>query len=323
MKAVVCPRYGSPDVLELREVPKPEPGSGEVLVRIHAAGLNAADSRIMRADPFLVRLAMGLTRPRIKGPGSDMAGTVEAVGPGVSRFKPGDHVIADLFVVGFGGCAEYTCVREADLVPKPRSMSFEEAATLPLAGGTAVKALRDMARVAQRNRVVIVGASGGVGIFAVQIAKALGAEVTAVCSAGKMEQARALGADFVVDYGKEDFTRSGQRYDVIIAVNGYTPILRYRSALLPGGRYVMVGGAGKQMAEAMLLGPFLGSQGRMLRHLDARPETERVEIVARLVDDGKLRTVIDRVYLLAETAQALRELERGHAKGKIVIRIAA
>jgi NADPH:quinone reductase-like Zn-dependent oxidoreductase len=169
---------------------------------------------------------------------------------------------------------------------------------------------------------VIYGASGGVGIFALQIARALGAEVTAVCSAGKMEQARALGAHRVIDYAADDFDRGGQRYDVIIAVNGYIPIRRYRDALLPGGRYVMVGGKGKQMAEAMFLGPFLGADGKTLRVLTARPETERIELLSRMVDEGKLRTVIDRVYPLEETAQAIRHLEAGHAKGKIVIRVA-
>lgn len=321
MKAILCPRYGSPDVLEFRDVPKPQPRKGEVLVKIHASSLNAADWHILRADPFLVRLMMGLTRPRIKGPGGDMAGTVEAVGSDAGRFKTGDAVMAELYKSRFGGCAEYTCVPEGDLVLKPRSMSFEEAATLPLAGGTAVKAVRDLGRVGAGSRVLVNGASGGVGIFVLQIAKALGAEVTAVCSAGKAEQARALGADHVIDYMKEDFTKGGERYDVILGVNGYHPIRRYRDSLLPGGRYVMIGGAGKQMAEAIFLGPFLGRDGKTLRYLDTKPETERLEFLAKLADAGKLKTVIDRSYPLAETAQALRYLEEGHTKGKVVIRV--
>ncbi len=289
MKAIVCPRYGSPDVLELRDVPKPVPAANQVLVRIAAAGLNAADWRMVRADPFLVRLNMGLARPRIKGPGSDMAGTVEAMGPGVSRFKPGDEVIADLFPAGFGGCAEYTCVPHGLLALKPKSMSFEEAATLPLAGGTAVRALRDMGRVGPGARVVIAGASGGVGIFAVQIAKALGAEVTAVCSAGKAEQARALGADFVVDYGREDFTRSGQRYDVIIAVNGYIPIRRYRDALRPG-RAIPDGrrqeqAAGRGVAARPV--PGLAGQDTRSRQREARDGEDRIPHAPRRRGQGE------------------------------------
>jgi len=321
MKAIVCPRYGAPETLELRDVPLPSPSSGQVLVKIHAAGINAADWRIVRADPFLVRLAMGVFKPNIKGPGGEIAGVVESLGPGTGRFKPGDEVFADLFKSKFGGCAEYTCVPEQNLAFKPRKMSFEEAASLPLAGGTALYGLREIGRVGQGDQVLINGASGGVGIFALQIAKILGAEVTAVCSSGKLKQARELGADHVIDYAKEDFTRNGKLYDVILGVNGYQPIRRYRDSLKPGGRYVMVGGKGRQMAEAIFLGPFLAREGKSLKVLNTSPETHRLATLAQWADEGRLRTFIDRRYPLTETARAVAYLEEGHAYGKVVINV--
>jgi len=321
MKIIVCPKYGSPDVLELREVPVPIPRPGEVLVKVHAAGLNAADWRIVRADPFLVRLAMGPFKPNIKGPGGEMAGVVESLGPGVAKFKTGDEVYADLFKSKFGGWAEYTCVPEKDLALKPKKMSFEEAATLPFAGGTALAAVREIGKVKAGDQVLIHGASGGVGIFALQIAKILGAEVTAVCSSGKAAQARSLGADHVIDYAKEDFTQNGKLYDLILGVNGYQPIRRYRDSLKPGGRYIMVGGTGKQMAESMVLGPLLGKDGKTLKALSTSPEAHRLVTLAKWVDEGKFRTIIDRRYPLAETAQAMKYLEEGHAAGKIVIQV--
>lgn len=321
MRSFHIPSYGPPSLLQLIDAPIPTPKPGEVRVRIHAASLNAADWHLLRADPALVRLMFGLFRPaKMKGPGGDMAGVVDALGEGVTRWKVGDAVIADLFKSNFGGCADYTCLPADQLAPKPGNLSFEEAATLPLAGGTAVAALRDLAKTQPGEHVLLYGASGGVGIFAIQIAKALGARVTAVCSAGKAAQSLDLGADAVLDYAKDDFAAAGP-YDVIIGLNGYQPLRRYRDALKPGGRYYMVGGKGKQMAEAIFLGPWLSSQGRTLRYVDTKPTTERLEYLSALAEAGKLKTVIDRVYALEETPQALLHLEEGHANGKIVVKV--
>lgn len=321
MRTFHAPTYGPPSVLQLIDAPIPTPKPGEVRVRIHAASLNAADWHLLRADPFPVRFMFGLTRPsKMKGPGGDMAGVVDALGEGVTRWKVGDAVIADLFKSNFGGCADYTCLPADHLAPKPGNLSFEEAATLPLAGGTAVAALRELGQVQAGQQVLLYGASGGVGIFAIQIAKALGARVTAVCSAGKAAQARDLGADVVLDYAKDDFAAAGP-YDLIVALNGYQPLRRYRDALKPGGRYLMVGGKGKQMAEAMFLGPLLGNQGRKLSYVDTKPTTERLEYLSALAEAGKLKTIIDRVYPLEQTPQALEHLEEGHAAGKIVVKV--
>ncbi len=221
MKAIVFSEYGPPEVLHLAEVPKPIPRGNEVLIRVRAASVNAADWRMMRANPFLVRLYSGLFRPkRITSLGSDVAGVVEAVGTDVTRFKPGDEVFGELFASNFGGFAEYKCAFERELELKPSNVSFEEAAALPLAGMTALQALRDVGQVRAGQKVLINGASGGVGTFAVQLAKHFGAEVTAVCGTSKMEQARALGADHIIDYTREDFTRGSERYDLIVAVSG-------------------------------------------------------------------------------------------------------
>ncbi len=321
MRSFHIPRYGPPSLLQLIDAPIPAPKPGEVRVRIHAASLNAADWHLLRADPFFVRFMFGLTRPsKLKGPGGDMAGVVDALGEGVTTWKVGDAVIADLFKSNFGGCADYTCLPADQLAKKPANMSFEEAATLPLAGGTAVAALRELGAVKSGDRVLLYGASGGVGIFAIQVAKALGAQVVAVCSAGKAAQARELGADEVLDYVKDDFAAAGP-YDVIIALNGYQPIRRYRDALKPGGRYYMVGGQGKQMAEAIFLGPWVAKKGQKLGFVDTKPTTERLEYLSAQAEAGKLKTLIDKVYPLEETPQALAHLEEGHAKGKIVVKV--
>jgi NADPH:quinone reductase-like Zn-dependent oxidoreductase len=239
MKAIYYTQYGPPDVLSLQEVAKPTPKDDEVLIKIHAAAANAYDWHIMRADPFLARLDRGLFKPKNNIPGADFAGVVESVGKNVTDFQPGDEVYGDLSPCGDGAFAEYAVAPEKVIAPKPANLSFTQAAAVPMAALTALQALRNVAKVQAGQRVLINGASGGVGTFAVQIAKVLGAEVTAVCSTAKVEMVRALGADHVIDYKKDDFTQGIQRYDVILAVNGYHPLSAYRRVLKPQGIYVM------------------------------------------------------------------------------------
>ncbi len=324
MKAYVYTRYGGPEELALREVAKPVAGPGQVLVKVHAVGLNAADWRMLRADPFLVRFYSGLFRPtRHTILGTDVAGSVEAAGPGVSRVAPGDEVYGDLLGSGLGGLAEYAVAPERAVVPKPARLTLEEAAAVPLAGLTALVGLRDRAGLRPGQRVLVHGASGGVGTYAVQIAKALGAVVTAVCSAGKVELARSLGADEVIDYTREDFAAGGRRWDVIFAANGARSILDYRRALAPRGVYLMVGGAPRQLRQALLWGPLLSSRrGRRLGPLTFESRPEDLEALRELIDSGRVRPVIDRRYPFAETPEAFRYLEAGHAAGKVIVRVA-
>ncbi len=323
MRAVVYTQYGPPEVLRLAEVPTPVPRDDEVLVQVHAASVNAADWRLMRADPFLARLHAGLFAPkRYPVLGADIAGRVEAVGRGVSRLRPGDEVFGDVFESGMGGFAEYACARERDLVPKPANVSFVEAAAVPLAGRTALHALRDAGQVRAGQKVLIAGASGGVGTFAVQLAKHLGAEVTAVCSTGKVELARSLGADHVIDYSREDFVRGEQRYDLILAVNGFRSIFDYRRALSPRGRYAMAGGSTAQMFQALLFGPWLSLLGsQKFVTVSSKPNHADLELLGELLAAGRLKPVIDRRYPLEETREAVRYVEEGHAAGKVVVTV--
>src|SRR5450432_296186 len=271
MKAVVYTKYGPPDVLHLEEIEKPTPNDDEVLVKIQAASVNAADWHLLTADIFLVRpMTGGLFKPKKSILGADMAGRVEAVGRNIKRFKPGDEVFGDIFGSSQGSFAEYACTRDDTLVFKPAKVSFEEAATVPLAGVTALQGLRDKGHIQAGQKVLINGASGGVGTFAVQIAKSFGAEVTAVCSTGKMDMVRSLGADHVIDYTIEDFTQNGQRYDLILAANGYHPLSAYKRALAPNGIYVMAGGAASQMFQALLLGPWMSTGGKKLGNVSAK-----------------------------------------------------
>ncbi|MGB7449482.1 MAG: NAD(P)-dependent alcohol dehydrogenase [Ornithinimicrobium sp.] len=321
MKALVCPRYGGPEVLQLRDVERPEPAADEVLVRVHAAGLNAADWHIMRADPFIVRVGNGLLRPRMRALGADLAGTVETVGDTVRELRVGDEVFADLSTCGFGAFAEYVCVPERFLSRKPSTTFFEQAAVMPLSGVTALQALRDQAAVTAGERVLVYGASGGVGTYAVQLAVAMGAEVTAVCSSSKTEQVHALGAHRVVDYLMSDVFADGQSWDVVLGVNGYQPVRRYRDALRPGGRYLMIGGTGRQMLEGIALGKALSTRGRSLGPVIAKPDGEKLADLRRYVEAGQVRALIDRRYPLEEGAEAMRYLEEGHSHGKIVLSV--
>lgn len=323
MKAIVYHKYGPPDVLNLEEVRKPTPKEDEVLVKVHAASVNAADWHILRADPFLVRLmGVGLLKPKHKILGADVAGRVEAVSRNVKQFQPGDEVFGDLSGGGFGGFAEYVCASEDALALKPASISFEAAAAVPMAAVTALQGLRDKGQIQPGQKILINGASGGVGTFAVQIAKSFGAEVTGVCSTSKLDMVRSIGADHVIDYTQEDFTKNEQRYDLIFAANGYHPISDYRRALNPKGTYVMSGGSGAQMFQAVLLGPVMSMTGsKKMGNVMAKPNNNDLAIMKDLIESGKVVPVIDRRYPLGEVPEAIRYLEEGHARGKVVITI--
>jgi NADPH:quinone reductase-like Zn-dependent oxidoreductase len=316
MKAIVYTKYGSPDVLQLKDIEKPTPEDNQVLVRVHAGSLNAYDWHMLRAKPFLVRLmGGGFLKPKRQILGSDFAGRVEAVGRNVKQFQPGDEV----FGMG-GGFAEYVCKREDRLALKPTNMSFEEAAAVPMAAVTALQGLRDRGKIQPGQRVLIDGASGGVGTFAVQIAKSFGAEVTAVCSTRNLDRARSIGADHVIDYTQEDFTKNGQHYDLILAANGHHSIIDYKRALGPKGTYVMTGGSMAQMFQTMLLGPLISKTGsKKMGSMMAEQSQRDLIFLRELIETGKVVPVIERRYPLSQVAEALRYLEEGHAQGKIVI----
>lgn len=317
MKATVYHNYGSPDVLKCEEIEKPTAGDNEALIKVRAASVNALDWRMMRGKPVVTRLMMGgLRKPKITRPGVDLAGQVEAVGRNVTQFKPGDEV----FGVCQGAFAEYVCAIEDKLALKPANISFEDAAAVPVAALTALQGLRDKGRIQRGQKVLVDGASGGVGTFAVQIAKSFGAEVTAVCSARNVETARSIGADHVIDYSREDFTQSGQRYDLILAANAYHSIFDYRRALGQNGIYVMAGGGWAQILQAMLLAPLLSLIGskKMCFFIAKISKTDLV-LLKDLLETGEVVPVIDRRYPLSDVAGALRYLEEGHAQGKVVI----
>lgn len=320
MKAIISNKYGPPDGLHLLEIEKPVPKEGEVLVKIQAASLNYGNLVLLKGKPFLARFAFGLFKPKYAIPGGDIAGIVEAVGTGVTLFKPGDEVFGDLSQSGWGGFAEYASVPVQALVQKPANISFEEAAAVPMAGTTALQALRNNGAVKPGQNVLINGASGGVGTFAVQIAKAFGADVTGVCSTRNVATLQEIGADHVVDYKKEDFTQAPDKYDLILAVNGYQPILSYMRALKDNGKYIMVGGKGKQMSEAMLLGPCLSvTSSKKLSNMLQRANQDDLQFLKELLEEEKLHPIIDKQFKLCEVPEAFRYFEEGHAQGKVVI----
>ncbi len=323
MKAIVYTKYGPPDVLQLKEVERPTPKYNEVLIKVHAASVNAADWHLLRAKPFLVRLmGMGFLKPKHKILGSDIAGRIEAVGRNVRQFQPGDEVFGDVFACGLGGFAEYVCACEDALVLKPSKLTFEEAAAVPLASVTALQGLRDKGKIQPGHEVLINGAGGGVGTFAVQIAKSFGAHVTAVCSTGNLDMVRSIGADQVIDYTKEDFTKNGLRYDLILGANGYHSLSDYKHALSSRGIYVMSGGSNAQMFQALLLGPWMSMSGdKKMGSLTAKSNHKDLVFMKELIEAGKVKPVIDRRYPLRAVAEAIRYLEEGHARGKVVITI--
>ncbi len=320
MKAIVYTEYGSADVVQLKEIEKPAPKDNEVLVKVMAASVNAYDWHFLSADIFLIRFGGGFFKPKNTRLGADMAGRVEAVGKNVQQFKPGNEVYGDIGAWGNGAFAEFVSVPEKAFALKPGNLSFEQAAAVPMAGLTALQGLRDAGQIQAGQKVLINGASGGVGTFAVQIAKYYGAEVTAVCSTEKMEMVRSLGADHIIDYTKEDFTKSGQKYDLILAVNGYHPISAYKRALAPRGIYMMAGGSVTQIFQGILLGKQMSeNNGRKLGAVTAKINQNDLGILRELLEAGKITPVIDRCYPLSETREALRYLGEGHARGKIVI----
>ena len=323
MKAIVRERYGSPDVLELKDVARPSIDDDSIVVRVRAASINAYDWHVLRGSPYLVRMMAGLRKPKTSAMGVDVAGTVEAVGKNVTGFRSGDEV----FGSRNGSLAQYVRGTEKSvLAPKPAGLTFEQAAAVPMAATTALQGLRDKGQVKPGQRVLINGSSGGVGTFAVQIAKALGAHVTAVCSTRNMDMVRSLGADEVIDYTKEDFTRSGRRYDVILDVAGTGSLSSRRRVLEPEGILVGVGSADNSGMASIIAGMIetavvsrLGKQ-KMPFFLAQNSKEDLLELT-RLIEAGKIRPVIDRTYPLSETAEALRYLETGHARAKVVITV--
>ena len=324
MKAIVCAKYGSPDVLQLREVVKPVPQEDEVLIQIHAASLNSRDLRMLRANPFFMRLMPGgFFRPKNKILGADLAGRVEAVGSNVKQFKPDDEVFGYLpSATGRGTFAEYVCANENAITLKPANLSFEQAAAVPLAAMTALQGLRDKGNIQPGQKVLINGASGGVGTFAVQIAKAFGAEVTAVCSTRNLEMVRSLGADHVIDYKVEDFTQNGQQYDLILAVNGYHPISDYLRALKPEGTYVVAGGSMAQLFQAASYGKRISRTGNQKIVVLSLVQSQKdLNSIKELLESGKIMPVIDGCYPLSKTPEAFWYYEKVHPKGKVIITV--
>ncbi len=323
MKAIVYKKYGSPDVLHLEEVKKPAFDEEKVLVKVYAASINAGDWHLLTADPFPMRLmGVGLFQPNNTILGADVAGQVEAVGKNVKQFHPGDAVFGDIFGLGSGSFAEYVSVPESALALKPSNISFEEAAAVPVAAVTALQGLRDQGHIQPGQKVLINGASGGVGTFAVQIAKAFGAEVTAVCSTRNLEMACSIGADHVIDYIQEDFTKNGRQYDLILAVNGYQPLSAYKRALTPHGIYVFTGGSPAQTFQSLFIGPILSKRdGRKMTSVMGKANQKDLIFIRDLLEDGKIRPVIDARYPLNETPEAFRYFGKGHARGKVIINI--
>jgi NADPH:quinone reductase-like Zn-dependent oxidoreductase len=314
MKAIVYTRFGPPDVLQLREVEKPRPKDNEILIKVHAASVNAYDWRHLRADPFLIRLmGAGLLKPKHKILGADMAGRVEAVGANVKQFQPGDDVFGD---GGYGGFAEYACVDEIRFVLKPADLTFEEAAAAPMAALTALQSLRDKGLIQAGQKVLINGASGGVGTFAVQIAKSFDTEVTGVCSATKMDLVRSIGADHVIDYTQEDVTKNGKLYDLIFDIAAYRSISEYKRIMSSGGIYVLAGGSMPRIFQLMLKSM---TGAKNMRLVVANVNQKDLLFIRELLESGKVKSIIDKRYPLSETAEALRYLEEGHARGKVVI----
>jgi NADPH:quinone reductase-like Zn-dependent oxidoreductase len=325
MKAIVQEQYGDPDVLELGDIDMPVIGDDEVLVRVHAAGVDQGVWHIMAGLPYLIRLAgYGVRAPKNPVPGADLAGVVEAVGEGVTRFRPGDEV----FGIGRGSFAEYTCAREDKLAPKPSNLRFEQAAAVAISGLPALQGLRDHGKVRPGQKVLIIGASGGVGTYAVQLAKALEGDVTAVCSAAKVDLVSSLGADHVIDYGREDFAQSEHRYDVILDVGGNSSLARLRRALTPKGKLVITGGEtdGRWLGgfdrqiRARLLSPFVGQT--LTTFISSENSEDMIELKS-FIEAGAVTPVIDRTFPLSEAPEAIRYLRAGKARGKVVITVRA
>jgi NADPH:quinone reductase-like Zn-dependent oxidoreductase len=335
MKAAVYTKYGSPDVVQIVDVEMPVPKDNEVLIKVRAASVNPLDGGLMKGRPYSARILLGLRKPKDTRPGRDVAGQVEAVGRNVTQFKPGDEVFgacisdpqdsgASVWVHCQGAFAEYVCAPESTLVTKPDNVTFEQAASAPLAAFTALQGLRDKGQIQPGQKVLINGAAGGVGTFAVQIAKSFGAEVTGVCSTRNVDMVRSIGADHVMDYTQEDFTKSGQRYDAIFDCVLNHSLSACRRVLNPKGIYIGVGGSGSRwmigllapLIKALVLSPFLSQK---LVSVMAKPSKEDLTIMRELMATGKVTPVVDRCYSLSEVPEAIRYLEEKHARGKVVI----
>ena len=311
MKAVVYNRKSYPDKLVFCDINKPVPNDNEVLIKVNTVSLNAADYRSMK---------MGLI-PKRKIFGADIAGRIESVGKNISLFKPGDEVMGDLASYGFGGLAEYVTAPESAVIIKPNQISFEDGATLPMAAVTALQALRNGANIQKGQKVLIVGSSGGVGTFAIQLSKYFEAEVTGVCSSKNVQQTLSLGADYVIDYTKENFMKRGKHYNIILGINGNYPLLAYKKILTSNGTYVMVGGSLSQIFKSLLFGWMLSFGSKKMKSLAAKANKTDLELLATLLEKGKIKPVIDRRYSLDKAADAMNYLKQGHSTGKVVINI--
>lgn len=327
MKAIVCHRYGPPlDVLRFTDVDEPVVTDDDVLVRVRAASVNPADWHVVRGEPYIARLQVGLRKPSFRVPGCDVAGHVEAVGRNVTTLQPGDEVYGSPFLHGFGAFAERACVAERLVAPMPAGLSFEQAAAVPLAASTALQALRDHGRIEAGHEVMVIGASGGVGTFAVQIAKSFGAAVTGVCSTGNVDMVRSLGADHVIDYTTDDLTEGGRRHDLVLQAAGTLSPAACRRLLTPTGTLVQISGdsGGRwigpvdRLVKARLLAPFVS---QTLVSFTVTPSTDDLQALTELVEAGDVTPVIDRSYSLGEVPEALRYLETGHARGKVVVTV--
>jgi NADPH:quinone reductase-like Zn-dependent oxidoreductase len=311
MKAIVYNKKSDPDKLVYCDVDKPVPNDNDVLIKIHSVSLNAADYRSIK---------MGLI-PKRKIFGADIAGRIESVGKNISMFKPGDEVMGDLASYGFGGLAEYVAAPERALIIKPDQVSFEEAAALPMAAMTALQALRDKGNIQKGHKVLIVGSAGGVGTFAIQLAKYFETEVTAVCSSKNVEQTFSLGANNVIDYTKENFSKLDKRYEIILGINGSYPLSAYKKTLTSGGTYVMIGGSLSQIFKSLLFGWVLSFGSKKMKSLTAKANKTDLELLAKLLEKGIIKPVIDRRYSLDKAADAMNYLKQGHSTGKVVINI--
>jgi NADPH:quinone reductase-like Zn-dependent oxidoreductase len=327
VKAIVRDTYGSPDVLELTDIDKPEPRDDEVLLRVHAASVNPADWHILRGEPYIARMQFGLRKPKDRVLGCDVAGRVEVVGQNVTMLKPGEEVFGSPFMHGLGAFAEWVCLSEDLLAPKPATLSFEQVAAVPLAASTALQGLRDHGRIEAGHKVLIVGASGGVGTFAVQIAKSFDAEVSGVCSTRNVEMVRSLGAEHVIDYTVEDFTQSRhKKYDLIFQLAGTHSPSECRRALTPNGTLLISSGESEgrwigpvdRLIKALVLSAFVSQK---MASFTVKPNREDLQLLKQFLEEGTLTPVIDRTYPLAQVPEAIGHLEEGHAKGKVVITV--
>ena len=313
MKGVVYDKKGSPEKLIFCETDKPVPADNEVLIKVHAVSLNAADYRSMK---------MGMI-PKRKIFGADISGTIESAGKNITLFKPGDEVMGDLASFGFGGLAEYVTAPEKALIIKPFKITVEEGASLSMAALTALQALRDKGNIKKGDKVLIVGSAGGVGTFAVQLARYFEAEVTGVCSSKNIQQTISLGANDVIDYSKEDFTKRQNRYNIILAINGNYPLKAYKKALIPGGIYVMIGGSLSQIFKSLLLGRLLSFGSKKMKILAAKANKGDLEFLSKLLENGSIKSVIDRRFSLDKASDAMNYLSQGHATGKVLVVVAS